>query len=226
MPDQVRHDGGQEMSPELSFALSAAPEAARPAIEALWALDEAMGRVLATGREAMITRIRLAWWREGLERLDREPPPREPVLEGVAAHLLPAGLTGAELGELEAGWLAVVGDQPVTAMELEAYAQKRGASLFSLSARLLGGETDVRGAGAAWSLIDLARHSAERSDVDAALAAARGRVVPKRWPHALRPLGMLAALAQRDIARGPERWEDPGSAPRMARMMRLRLTGF
>ena len=64
---------------------------ARPRVEALWRLDVTLGAVLATGREPMVSRIRLAWWREALERLDREPPPAEPVLQALAAHVLPAG---------------------------------------------------------------------------------------------------------------------------------------
>jgi hypothetical protein len=42
----------------------------------------------------------------------------------------------------------------------------------------------------------------------------------------LRPLGMLAVLAERDLKRGPARWEEPGAPPRAARMLRHRLTGF
>src|SRR5688572_20804059 len=93
-----------DVDPEVRLALAYVPAARRPALEALWRLDAAFGAVLITGREPMISRIRLAWWRESLERLDREPPPAEPVLQAVALHLLPAGLTGAGLAEMEAGW--------------------------------------------------------------------------------------------------------------------------
>ncbi len=213
------------MNPDIAFALGSAPVAVQPALNALWALDDALGRVLATGREAMIARIRLAWWREALERLDREPPPKEPVLEGLAQHVLPAGITGAELGEMEPGWALLPGDQPITADELESYAKARGAMLFHMSARLLQGDMAVEAAGEAWALVDLARHSTEPADVDAALAAARRRDLPRRWLRPLRPLGMLASLAKRDLDRDPGRWEEFGSPPRIARMLRHRLTG-
>jgi phytoene synthase len=225
MPDQVRHD--EPVNADVESALGAAPSAVRPALQALWGLDEALGKVLATGSEAMIGRIRLAWWREALERLDREPAPREPVLEGVAAHLLPASLTGAALAEMEEGWAAILGDQPLEQVELDTYGAKRGGLLFGFTARLLGGAlTGLAGAGEAWALADLARHSSEPHDVEAALGAARARNVPARWPKKLRPLGMLAILAARDLARGPERWEEAGAPPRRARMMRHRLTGW
>lgn len=213
------------MNPDIAFALGSAPAAVQPALDALWALDDAFGRVLANGREAMIARIRLAWWREALERLDREPPPKEPVLEGLANYLLPAGITGVELGEMESGWALLPGDQPITPAELERYAQARGATLFRLTARLLGEDSAVEPAGEAWALVDVARHSTERADIEAALATARTRALPARWSRPLRPLGMIASLAARDLARAPERWEEPGSPPRIARMLRHRLTG-
>jgi phytoene synthase len=215
------------VNPDLSLALGSAPEAVRPAVTALWALDEALGKVLATGREPMISRIRLAWWREALERLDREPPPKEPVLEALAAHVIPRGIKGAELAEMESGWNAVLHDEPVEAAQLDTYAADRGGRLFGFSARLLGGgRIEVTAAGEAWALVDLARHSTEPHDVEAALAAARLRRLPGRWPRPLRPLGMIAVLTVRDLKSGPAEWEEPGSPPRTARMLRHRLTGW
>ena len=215
------------MNPDVQLALGSAPEAARPALDALWALDEALGKVLATGREPMVSRIRLAWWREALERLDREPPPKEPVLQGASSHLLPAGVTGADLAAMEEGWLAILGDDPIEQEALDLYAARRGGVLFTLGARLLGGLTDgVDAAGEAWALTDLARHSTEPHDVEAALAAARQRRPPKRWSRALRPLGMLSVLADRDRSRASNELEPPGAPPRVARMLRHRLTGW
>jgi phytoene synthase len=214
-------------NPEAALALGSAPGAARPALHALWALDEALGRVLATGREPMVSRIRLAWWREALERLDREPPPKEPVLQGVASHLIPTGLTGAELAAMEEGWLAILGDEPIEQEALDLYAARRGGLLFTCAARLLGTDgAGVAAAGEAWALIDLARHSTEAYDIEAALAAARSRRLPTRWPRALRPLGMLAVLADRDRRRAPGQLEPLGTPPRTARMLRHRLTGW
>lgn len=214
-------------NPDVVFALGSAPEPARSRLAALWALDEALGKVLVTGREPMISRIRLAWWREALERLDREPAPKEPVLAAVAEQLLPSGLTGAELSAMEEGWLAILGDQPVESEALDRYARARGGRLFESSGRLLGGVgTEVGQAGEIWALVDLARHSTEEHDVEAALTAAGLRSLPQRWPRALRPLGMLAALAARDLQPGRPRWEEPGSPPRTARMLRHRLMGW
>ncbi len=215
------------MNPDVQFALGSAPEPPRAALHALWGLDDALGRVLATGREEMVSRIRLAWWREALERLDRERPPKEPVLQGVAAHLLQAGISGAELAAMEEGWLAILGDEPIQQEALDLYAARRGGLLFACASRLLGREAPgVAAAGEAWALVDLARHSTEPHDIQAALSAALQRRLPTRWPGAVRPLGMLAVLADRDRRRTGAELEPPGYPPRTARMLRHRLTGF
>jgi phytoene synthase len=206
------------------LALSYVPAPRRPAVEALWQLDLALGAVLAGGREPLISRIKLAWWREALEKLDSAKPPAEPVLERVAADVLPA-VTGAELAEMEEGWSALLSPDPLTPDELDTYAARRGGLLFRLSARLLGREDEaVERAGEAWALADLARHSASAADVDLAIEAARKRRL-SRLPSRLRPLGMLGVLALRDAdpARAP--WEAHGAPGRMLRMLRHRLTG-
>ena len=93
-----------DLDPDRRLALAYVPAARRPALEALWRLDVNLGAVLAGGRDPMIGRIRLAWWREALEALDRSPPAAEPLLRSLAAHVLPAGVSGAELAAMEQGW--------------------------------------------------------------------------------------------------------------------------
>lgn len=215
------------LDPDRILALSYVPARRRPAVEALWKLDLAMGQALAGGREPLISQIKLAWWREALEKLDRAPAPAEPVLQAVAAYVLPAGVSGAELAAMEAGWAVLLSPEPLTRAELESYAAARGGLLFRHSAALLGGGHEAAlGAGEAWALVDLARHSAEATDIDAAVEAARAQARPARWPARLRPLGMLAVLALRDAEPDRPRWEAQGAPGRMIRMLRHRLTGF
>jgi phytoene synthase len=209
------------------LALSYGPARHRAALGALWRLDAALGQAIAGGSEPMIARIKLAWWREALERLDREPPPAEPVLLALAEHVIPSGVSGAELGGMEEGWAALLSPDPLTAEDLGLYASARGRALFELSARILGaGGFDAGPGGEAWALVDLARHCANSADCDSALEAARQRIARERWPAALRPLGMLAALAARDAEPARPHWEESGSPRRMGRMLRHRLTGL
>jgi phytoene synthase len=177
----------------------------------------------------MVGRLRLAWWRDALAALDDAPAPAEPLLVALAAHVLPAGATGAELAAMEEGWAAILPGEPLTGETLALHGERRGAALFALSARLLGGgAVDAEAAGRAWALADLARHSSRPAEAELALAAAgtAGEAADRdRWPRALRPLGMLAVLARRDIRRGPGRFERPGAPARMLRMIAHRLSG-
>jgi len=210
------------LDPDRTLALSYVPTSRRAAVGALWHLDAALGAVVSGGREPMIARIKLAWWREALERLDLAPPPAEPTLEAAAAHLLPRGLSGAELSAMEAGWAVLLGEDALSPEELQTYAQQRGAALFRLTARLLGAEAETEQAGRCWALADLARHSGE-PDSGAALAGAREAARENSWPAALRPLGMLAVLAGRDAQANA--FEPQGSPARMLRMLKHRITG-
>ncbi len=219
----------QELDPDQTLALAYVPAARREALRALWGLDAALGAVLAGGREPLISQIKLAWWRDSLEKLDRSRPPGEPVLEAVSKEILPRGVSGGELSGLEEGWSVLLSQDPLTSADLDAYARARGSLVFRYSGCLLGAELTpaMERAGEGWALIDLARHS-NPVDGQAAIEAARQRFhgpAGGRWPSALRPLGMLAALARRDAERGLDRMEPQGAPPRIWAMLRHRVTG-
>lgn len=214
-----------DLDPDRILALSYTSTRRRPAVEALWRLDAALGAVLAGGREPMLSRIKLVWWRDALEALDAAPPPGEPLLQALARDVLPRGVAGAEMAAMEEAWSLLLDPEPLGEAALETYAAERGGRLFRLSARLLGAQDPaIEGAGRVWALADLARHSNE-ADADAALEALRAAAPVPRLPAALRPLGMLAALARRDAEPGRPRWEPQGSPGRMWRMLRHRITG-
>lgn len=213
-----------DLDPDRRLALAYVPADARPALEALWRLDVTLGAVVARAREPMVARIRLAWWREALERLDAAPPPAEPVLEAIAAHVLPAGISGAELAAMEEGWSILLDPGPLDATARQNYARRRGGLLFLYSARLLDSAEAVEAQGARWALVDLARHSTRPEEGAAARETAAAITAEPAWPKRLRPLAMLSVLARRDLARsGP--FERQGSPARMLRLIGYRLFG-
>lgn len=180
--------------------------------------------MLATGTDPMVSRIRLAWWREALERLDQAPAPPEPVLRGIQEMVMPAGIAGAELAAMEEGWAILLAEG---APDLDAYARLRGGLLFAFSARLLGvAEPRAAAAGELWALADLARHSSSRDEAALALEAAAARQEQGKWPNALRPLVMLTALARRDVLRGADSLERQGAPARMLRLLGVYLAGL
>jgi phytoene synthase len=216
-----------ELDPDQVLALSYVGAARRPAVQALWRLDAALGAVLTSGREPLIKQIKLAWWRDALEALDRGPAPAEPVLEAVGREVLPRGVTGAELSAMQEGWNLLLTPDPLREEELRAYAAVRGGVLFAALAAVLGtpGFAGAAAAGEAWALADLARHSGSAADADAALALVRSLPRPRSWPSRLRPIGMMALLAHRDAEIERPRWEEQGAPGRMLRMLRHRLSG-
>ena len=189
----------------------------RPAFDALFGIDGAMAEVVASSTQPALGAIRLAWWREALERLDTMPPPPEPYLQMAAAELLPRGVTGAELAGLEDGWATLLDEQP----DVE-WIGTRGARLFAMAARLLGdGDPLLDAAGRLYAYGE----------------ASRNGWAPHFWPmeemhmlcrhrfaRRLRPLTALARLAARDVKQAP-RLEPEATPGRAAALLSHRLFG-
>lgn len=203
------------------------PASRRAAILALWDLDATLGAAVAGIRDPALGEIKLAWWREALEGLDRGQKPAGPVLQAIAADVLPQGIRGADLARMIDGWTVLVSRSPLAGFELDVYAVERGGRLFLASASLLGAvpASPVATAGEVWALIDLARRATDPQEVEAAVRAARGRALLPSWPAPLRPLSMLAVLARRDAEPDRRRWERQGSWRRSMRMARHNATG-
>lgn len=211
--------------PERALAVAYAPPAARAALSALFQLDERFGQIVSTTSEPMIGLMRLAWWREALEKIDHDAAPAEPLLKMLVADALPRGVTGAALAELEDGWAALLDGEPDQSA-IDRHARARGGTLFSAAATILGaGDDRLRTVGAIWALTDLAfRHSlASVRDAARRDAVALADALPRRsWPAAARPLAALAVLAMRDARAGHRRQGSPG---RLLRALALRVTG-
>ncbi len=172
-----------------------------------------MGTVVERATEPALAAIKLAWWREQLERLDDYSPPAEPRLKAAAQELLPRGIGGRELSGLELGWATLLEDN-VDARLVAA----RGELVFELAARLLGAShRDLAAAGRLYALMDMPRRGLNdfRPAADQPGAA--------RFPPKLRPLTGLACLARRDLLRGPD--EPEGTPGRSWALIRHRLTG-
>ena len=186
------------------------PVELRPAFDALFAIDDAMGDVVSLATQPALAAIKLAWWRERLEELDQGKVPAEPRLRAASAELLPRGIRGVELALLEAGWAELLSEEPETDKALE-----RGATLFELAARLLGVSSD--------SLAAAGRLFAAGSWRLRSVVAPSAFVVTEmqRFPSKLRPLTGLAALAKRDLGRV----EPEGTPARAWTLLRHRLTG-
>jgi phytoene synthase len=203
------------VSADLERALLHNTARLRDAFRALFEIDAALADVVARATDPGLGRIKLAWWREQLEALDSSAPPAEPRLHSAAEHLLPAGVTGAELAELEAGWATLL-DQEIDAGLVAA----RGATLFRIGGKLLGSDDAKLGdAGALYALASVARRGVPELFEPAreVFERLRGHCFGRR----LRPLTMLARAASRDL----NREEPEGSRGRAAAMLAHRWSG-
>ncbi|RYD67219.1 MAG: hypothetical protein EOP58_03710 [Sphingomonadales bacterium] len=215
-------------NPERALALSYAG-AGRDALAALLALDDALALLLRTTREPTLGQMRLAWWREALERLDHAGPPAEPVLRGIADQLLPHGVTGASLVPIVHGWEVLVEEETLDGDALRRFGEGRG-SLFVAAGRVLHASIadPLIEAGQGWALGDLAQNLKAPGEAMEARRQAGAWLVhatAMRWSRQARALGAIAHLARMDLAVPEGILPATGAPGRVSRMLWHRLTG-
>ena len=172
------------------------PAELRPAFDALFGIDDALADVVMTSTQPALGAIRLAWWREALERLDTNSPPPEPRLQAVAVELLPRGVTGVMLAELEDGWAALLDDEP----DIERI-WARGAKLFKIGSQLLGADDPLLAiAGRLFANGQVARK--RLLDVHFPTEELH-QLAGHRFARRLRSITALARLAARDARQSP-----------------------
>ena len=95
----------EELPQPQRLALAYAPQAARAATLAVFALDARLGAVLRRRGEPVLAQMRFAWWRDMLARDPVQWPRGDEVLGLVAGWRDPAALI-----PLVDGWEALLGD--------------------------------------------------------------------------------------------------------------------
>ncbi|QSR18525.1 hypothetical protein CA833_15235 [Novosphingobium sp. KA1] len=203
----------------MQLALAYAPARAKLPTLALLALDQRLAGLLRHSREPMMAQIRLAWWRETLDRDAAEWPEGEPLLAVLRSW---NGKHRALVGLVD-GWEALTGEAPLAPSALEEMVDGRAAAFGGL-AEALGreGEAGVaRALGRRWALADLAtklNHPGESVVVRRLAQAEKGRLA--RVSRILRPLAVLEGLASENMANGGQ-----GSAKTVLKAMRIGLLG-
>ncbi len=209
---------------ERALALSYAPRGAAEKLTALFALDDVLGDIVRSTREPIVGQMRLTWWHEALTKLDGGPPPAEPVLQALAASVVPT-VGGAALAAMIDGWEALL-EPDLDEAAIAAFAAGRGERLFALMAALCGvDDARIRPAGAGWALADLSRKISDPVLADRIRQQASSRLdqaLVGVWPRKARAMGALALLARDDLR--PDAFA-AGSPKRIGRMLIHRLTG-
>lgn len=203
----------------MRLALAYAPSQARLPTLALLALDQRLAGLLRHSREPMMAQIRLAWWRETLDRDAGEWPEGEPLL----AALRSWNGQHRALVKLVDGWEALTGEAPLAPSALEEMVDGRAAAFAGL-AHALGRDGEAETArllGRRWALADLStklNHPGESVVVRRLAQAEAGRIA--RVSRVLRPLAVLEGLASETMTGGGQ-----GSARTVLKAMRIGLLG-
>jgi len=209
---------------ERVLALSYAPRGALEKLTALFGLDDVLGDIVRSTREPIVGQMRLTWWHEALTKLDGGPPPAEPVLQALAAAVVPT-VGGAALAAMIDGWEALL-EPDLDEAAIATFAAGRGERLFALVAALCGvDDPRIRPAGAGWALADLSRKISDPMLAASIRQQASSRLDEARigvWPGKARAIGALALLARDDLR--PDA-SAAGSPKRIGRMLIHRLTG-
>lgn len=186
------------------------PVELRPAFDALFGLDDVMAEVVASSTQPALGAIRLAWWREALERLDADKPPPEPRLQAAARELLSRGVLRMHLAGIADGWAPLLDESP----DPEAV-WGRGASLFAAGACLLrANHHRLLEAGSLFAFGDAKRRGFGPFDHSK---------WSMRFDRSLRPLTAFAALGARDLQQD---YLEPEATPgRALALIRHRLSG-
>jgi 15-cis-phytoene synthase len=197
------------------LVLAYAPPAVRVDLSALFDLDAALGRIVASTTEPMIGQMRLAWWHERLAALGTEEAPAEPILSALRDLVIGGTVSGGALAAMVEGWEALLEPMPLDPAALQIFAQKRGDGLFALVAEICQKPISI-GLGAGWALVDFAMHCSDERTATKAVHLARDYFSNTRISGP-KPLRILAQVARAKAKQPPEFIRQP-----ISRLMILR----
>ena len=209
------------LPPFQRLALAYAPARSRQAWQAIFVLDSRLAGVVRSGREPMLTQIRLAWWRERLEEDSALLPEGEPLLAALDSAF---GADRPRLSSLVDGWERMTGEAPLAADALEAMAEARADAIVLVAA--IGGadQPEARRLARNWALADLAANLSHPQEREATITLARQQDWRStRLPRSMRPLVVLHGLVRSAVDRPDDR--APGVLA-LLRAMRMGLLGI
>jgi phytoene synthase len=206
-----------ELPPAQRLALAYAPGRTKRPTLALLALDARLAKTMQRKGEPVLAQMRFAWWRETLAKAPEQWPRGDEVLA-----LLREWRDSAALTPLVEGWEMLLAES-LDAAAVAEFAGGRGRAFGQLATELGEDPRSASACGQIWALGDLAGNIADPAEREAVLEAARRLPPCGSLPRALRPLAVLAGLAQRALGRGGTPLLDGPGAALLA--MRLGITG-
>ncbi|MXO64418.1 hypothetical protein GRI91_01420 [Altererythrobacter endophyticus] len=202
------------------LALAYGSAKGRDVLLPIFACDARLSQIVRQKREPVLAQMRLAWWREMLEKPADQLPKGDAVLDALS-HWPERG----QLASLVSGWEMLLQEE-LDAAAIEAFVDGR-ANAVRLAALQIdsGNNADVQTAAQYWALGDLAANlgpSDERERVRRQADDLPRNIA--RLPRSLRPVFILGKLGQRALdADGAPLLSGPKS---MLTIARLGIAGF
>lgn len=215
-----------ELAPEQRLALVFGPRELRHAHASLLQFDAFLAKSVTLVREPILGQIRLGWWREQIGRLPSLMAGPDPLLAALDDMIRHHHVQRDDLIALVNAWETMLEDPAPSGSDLIEFARARGGSVFRLASAISGTAINeaTDQAGTLWALVDFARHCADTSRAQRALALAAGFVgVARVLPGGMRPFAILARFAERDALRGFNLLTPPGSPRRIVQAWKFVL---
>jgi phytoene synthase len=147
-----------DITPFNRLILAYAPRRIRPLFEAVFGLDQQLGKIIRATSEPMLGQMRLRWWHDVIIQPPDARPIGNPVLAKLSA-LDGEGLASQSLAPMVDGWEMLLGEQDLTPEMIDEYAQRRGATMFGFIAAQSQkcDPLEIEKLGAIYAIWDLAR---------------------------------------------------------------------
>ncbi|WP_324075757.1 MAG: hypothetical protein RSE14_02975 [Erythrobacter sp.] len=192
----------ESLPPEAELALAWSGPKVRAPLSTALQLDRRLARIVSRTTEPMLGQMRLAWWREALNRPSVERPQGDVVLDAIGRDW--AGREAALAAMVDA-WEVLITAERLENVKIAEFSAGRSAFFLALDPDLPAAAVPrVATAGIRWATADAACAVTDESERAALVATglAAGSAGPQRLPASLRGIAVLDALARRSLARG------------------------
>jgi phytoene synthase len=187
------------LSPPKRLAVAYAGDYSRAFLQLLLSFDARLGSIVERSSDALVSQMRMAWWRDVIAKDADARPVGEPLLADIGtleAHRFGGEFIQAVMSIIDAWDLLLAADAWNDAIVLE-HAKLRASAVFGFIAEVIE-QTEDEGLhvfGQQWALYELSYRFGV--DITGALAALDANAV--RLPRSLRCLSLLHLAARRQF---------------------------
>lgn len=190
----------EDLPIEQKLALAHASGLQRQRLGAFLALDRRLGHFVSLSSEAILTQMRLAWWRDQFAKPVADRPQGDAILDQLSECW--AGEERALIALVD-GWEALLAEPPLPEEAALEFCSGR-AACFGAIARLSGTEpANATHCGVLWAFADLAARISDPDERALVVALAREQCTASlALPFRLRSLRILGSLGKDALENG------------------------